>query len=127
MLGSAQDARGGAALHDPARAHDDQLVGQRLDDAEIVADEEVGEAVANLQLAEEIDDLGLHRYVEGRGRLVEDDQLRAKDDGARDGDALALAARELMRVAVAGGGIEAHLEQDLVHEGAALLAARLDA
>jgi hypothetical protein len=66
-----------------------------------VADEEVGEAVANLQLAEEIDDLGLHRHVEGRRRLVEDDQLRAQDDGARDGDALALAARELVRVAVA--------------------------
>ena len=39
-----------------------------------------------------------------RGRLVEHDDLRIQDHGPGDGDALALAARELVRVAVAPAG-----------------------
>ena len=47
-----------------------------------------------------------------RGRLVEDDELRLQDHGAGDGDALALAAGELVRVALGGGGVEADLLED---------------
>ena len=42
----------------------------------VVADEHVGEAVRLLQIAQELDDLLLHRAVERRGRLVENDELR---------------------------------------------------
>jgi hypothetical protein len=48
-----EDAGGGALLHDPALAHDNQLVGHRAHDLEVVADEEVGEIVAGLQVAQE--------------------------------------------------------------------------
>ena len=42
----------------------------------------------------------LHREVERRGRLVEQDEFGLERDGAGDGDALALAAGEFVREAV---------------------------
>src|SRR5262249_28449185 len=53
------------------------------------------------------------------GRLVEDDNLRAEDDCAGDGDALALTAGELVRVAVAAGRIELHLCERLARPSVA--------
>ena len=91
----------GSPFHDRPVSHHQHLVAHRPDDPQIVADEEVGEAVAGLERAEEGHDLGLHGDVEGRGRLVEHDEARLEDDGAGDGDALALPAGELVRVAVA--------------------------
>ena len=53
-----------------------------------------------LQRLQQIDDLRLDRHVERRHRLVADDQLRLEDHRPRDADALALAAGELVRIAV---------------------------
>jgi hypothetical protein len=47
-----------------------------------------------------VDDLRLEGDVERRGRLVRDQQVGTGDQGERDADALAHAARELMRVPV---------------------------
>ena len=47
---------------------------------------------------EQVDHLRLHRDVERRDRLVADDQLRPQRERARDAEALALAAGELVRV-----------------------------
>ena len=46
------------------------------------------------QVGERGGDLGLAFGVERRGRLVEQQQRRVAQNGARDGDALALAARQ---------------------------------
>jgi len=40
---------------------------------------------------QEVQDLGLHRNVQGRDRLVGDDQARMQGQGAGDADALSLA------------------------------------
>ncbi len=72
----------------------------------------IGQAALGPQPAQEVENLGLDRDVEGRGRLVEEEDARLEDQGAGDGDALALAARELVRVAVAEGGPEADLGQE---------------
>ena len=69
-------------------------------DAQVVGDEQVGQAEVVLQVVEQVDDLGLDRDVESRDRLVEDDQLRLEREGAGDADPLALTARELVREAV---------------------------
>jgi hypothetical protein len=82
-----------------------------LDHREVVADEEVGEARAALQVLHQVQDLRLHRDVEGRGRLVADQELGIAGQRAGDRDALALAAGELVRVLLAVGGIEADLGQ----------------
>ena len=62
------------------------------------------------QRLQQVQDLRLDRDVERRGRLVEQQDRRLEDQRARDGDALALAAGELVRVAEA----EARAEPDLV-------------
>src|SRR5216683_7193405 len=60
MFGGGHHAVGGAGLDDLAVLHDQDLVGERAHDPQVVADEEVGEAVARLQFAQEVDDLRLH-------------------------------------------------------------------
>ena len=72
-----------------------------LDDGQVVADEEIGEAELAPQLGQKVEDLRLHRDVERAGRLVAHDDARAQHEGAGDGDALALAARQLGRQALA--------------------------
>ena len=68
-----------------------------------------------LQVLEQVEDLRLHRDVERRDRLVADDQLRVDRERARDADALALAAGELVREAVVVLGVEADDLEQLLH------------
>ena len=68
------------------------------DHREIVADQEIGDAGVALQVAHQVEHLRLDRDVERRDRLVRDDQLGARDQRPRDGDALALAAGEFVRI-----------------------------
>ena len=110
-----------ADLLDAAVVHDDDLVGHghRLD--LVVGDVDGG----GLQPLVQVLDLGAHRDaelgVEVRERLVEQEDLRVADDGAAHGDALALAAGELARVAAEqrreaedlGGGADAGLDLGL--------------
>ena len=61
-------------------------------------------SIARLQplpdLVEQLEHLRLHRHVERRHRLVGDQQLGLHGERAGDADALALAAGELVRIAV---------------------------
>jgi hypothetical protein len=50
-------------------------------------------------------------------RLVADDQGRLERERPRDADALALAARQLVRIAAAVLGQEPHLPEQLLHAG----------
>ena len=72
----------------------------------IVGDQEIGEAEPVLQVAQEVEDLRLDRHVEGRGRLVANDEIGAHGDCARDRDALALAAGEFVRKLPRVGSVE---------------------
>src|SRR5437867_1737835 len=53
------------------------------------------------------------RDVQGRGRLVQDEEARPRRDRARDVHTLALAAGELVRIAMGEGGFEPDLGEDL--------------
>ena len=81
-----------------AEPHHRDAVADLLDDGEVVGDQEHRHVVGALQLADQLQDLGLHGDVERGGRLVGDQQLGIVGD--RDGDhhALALAAGELVRI-----------------------------
>ena len=61
-------------------------------------DEEIRESEPLLEIEQQIDDLRLHRDVERRDGLVADDERRLEREGARQPDALALAAAEFVRI-----------------------------
>ena len=65
------------------------------------------------QPLEQADDLGLDADVERRHRLVEHEQVGTDGERPGDADALALAARELVRVARAGVGRQLHEVEQL--------------
>src|ERR1700722_6235043 len=95
---SAKELANGRRLHQLARMHNgDPLAGLR-DDPEIVSDQEDRRARSSAEVAEQIEDARGDRYVEARGRLVGDEKPRRGGERHRDHDALAHAARKLMRI-----------------------------
>ena len=93
--------------------HDGHGVGDVANHGEVVRNEEVGDLQLHLQVLEQVDDARLNRHVKRGDGLVEKQQLGACGEGARDGDALALAARELRREAVNVVGVDAHEVHEL--------------
>ena len=65
-----------------------------------MGDEDVRQVELVLDVLEQVDDLRLDGHVQGRHRLVADDQLGLQGERAGDADALALATGELVREAV---------------------------
>ena len=90
------DVAGRAVFDDSTGIHDRYVVGDRTHDGEIVGDEDIGDALLALQADKQVEDFCAHRDIERRHRLVEHDEVRLRRDGARDRDALALAAGNLM-------------------------------
>jgi hypothetical protein len=97
VLGRREDLRDRSALHDDTVLHHEDTVGQVGDDSHVVGDEDDGGIEALAQVAHEVEDLGLDRDVERRGRLVGDEQQRVAGDRLRDHGALTLSARQLVR------------------------------
>ena len=102
-------------FHDLPLEHHRDAVADMVDNRDVVADEQVGEAQLLLEVLEQVQDLRLHRYVESARGLVTDNEPRFARQGARDPDALALTARELVRVAVDGIGGEPDAVEHLLH------------
>ena len=94
-------------LDDLSLPHRRGAVAHVGDDVHVVADQDEGHAARGLEIVEEVEDLGLHRHVEGRGRLVEEEEARAEEERAGDGDPLALSAGERVRVAAGELGRQA--------------------
>src|SRR5205085_8818083 len=102
-------------------------VGDVLHHREIVRDEDVREVEAPLKILQKIDHLRLDRDVERRDRLVADDEPRLDRERARDADALALPARELVRIAARVMRREADEPQQLLDARPQLLRSRDEA
>ena len=81
---------------------------------EVVGDEDHGHVAVVLQLAQQVEDLRLHRDVEPGGGLVGHEEAGGAGEGDGDHDALAHAARELRRVGLVAldGGGDADLHQE---------------
>jgi hypothetical protein len=88
------------------------MVGDVLDHSQIVRDEDVGQPKPVLQLAQEVEDLRADRDVQRRDRLIADDQFWFDRERAGDGDALALAAGEFVRITPLEPRLEADQSQD---------------
>ena len=93
-----QHVGGRPLLHHLAGVEHGHLVGDAAHDAEVVADEERGEAAPRLQLLQQVEDLRLDGDVEGGGRLVENEQIGFRGQRTGDQRALAHAAGQLMRI-----------------------------
>ena len=93
MLRAQVAARAGGA--DAAVGDDDEVVAEPLDDVELVAGEQHGDAAVGA-LAQHVDD-GLDRHrVESRERLVEHEHLGVVHERGRDLRALLVAEGELL-------------------------------
>ena len=82
-----------------------------LDHAQVMGDEQVGQAHLLLQVLKHIDHLGLDGNVQGRDRLVADDELWVDRQGAGNAHALPLTAGEFVGVAVGVLAVQAHALQ----------------
>jgi hypothetical protein len=93
------DRRRRPALDDAPEIHYRDAVAEMPDDAEVVRDEQHRQVELAAQAQEQIDDLRLDRHVERGDRLVADEEVGLHGERAGDGDALALPAGELVRIA----------------------------
>ena len=82
-----------------------------------MGNEEHGEPELALELHDLLQDLPLHDHVERGGRLVEQEQLWVEREGQGDDDALAHAARELVRIGVYATSVDAHELEQLASPG----------
>src|SRR5260221_11605902 len=98
-----------ALLDDAAEVNHRDLVAQIFHHREVVADQDGAPSELVPQILQEIEYLLLYRDVERADRLVGDDQLRLRNQGPRDRDALAVAAGEFVRIFVHIGIAQAHL------------------
>jgi len=95
-----EDGRGRSGLDDTAAVHHEQSVDRACHHAEVVADQQQRHAARLDQVADQVEDLALDRDVERGRRFVGDQQVGAAGQRHRNDDALALAARELVRMGV---------------------------
>ena len=103
MLRVVEKAARLSALDHPAGVHDDDLVRDLGDDAEVVRDQDHGGVELVLQPVDQLDDLRLDRDVERRRRLVRDQDVGVAGERHRDHRALAHPARKLVRIVVDPG------------------------
>ena len=111
---SGVEVGGRGVLDDLAGVHHRDPVAHAGDDAEVVGDQQHGDAEALLQVGEEVEDLRLDRDVERRRRLVGDEQLGFARQRHGDEHPLAHAAGHLERVlldALRRVGDADHVEQ----------------
>src|SRR4030067_585272 len=102
-------------LDDHAQVHDRHPVADVAHHAQVVGNEQVGQAELSLQVFQQVDYLGLDGDIQGRDRLAADDKLRIGGQGSGDTDALALPAGEFVRETVNQAWAEPYLQHQLVH------------
>ena len=95
-----------AVLDDLAVLHHADPLRDLAHDAEVVGDEQKRHAEPRLDVFQQRDDLRLHGDVERRGRLVGNQQIGLVGERHGDHDALALAAGELVRIALQAGSAD---------------------
>ncbi len=91
---------GGRYLNDPAEVHDRHPVAQVPDDGQVVRDEQQRQAQLGAQVLQQVQDGGLDADVQGRDRLVRDQQFGPQRQRPGDRDELPLAAGELPGIGV---------------------------
>ena len=81
---------------------------------EIMRNHHISQVMLGLQILQQIEDFGLHRNIQRRCWLIQQQGLRVWRKRTGNGDALALPARELMRIAKAKRRSKTDILQQLV-------------
>ena len=115
VLGSLEELVGRRQLHDAPDVHHGHAVADVSHDAQVVRHEEIRQPKLGLQIEQEIQDLGLHRHVQGRDGLIGDHQARVQGQRTGDADALSLAPAEGVREAAHVLGPEPDAAQEIRH------------
>ena len=103
----------GAHFYRAAQVHHQYRVSHMPHHRQVVRDKHVGSVELLLQVHKQVEHLRLDRYVQRRGRFIRHQHFGLQHHGPGQGDTLALAAREHMRVALVMLGAQA----DLFHHG----------
>ena len=98
-------------LHHLAQIHDADAVGDMLDNAQVMGDEQVGQTHLLLQILKHIDDLCLNGNVQCGDRLVTNDELGVHGQCTGNAHALTLTAGELVAVTVCVLAVQANALQ----------------
>ena len=98
MLRRLQDLQRRARLDDLALVHHDEVLGALCGEPQVMGNEEHGRAEFTREEPEVVEDLALHGHVEGRRRLVGDEQLRPGGEPDREQRTLPHATGKLVRV-----------------------------
>ena len=94
-------------LDQPAKIHYEHPMAHGSNNRQVMADKNDRQASLLLYLPKQIENLFAHGPVQRRDRLVANQYFRLENQGARDGNALRLPARQFVRVAAKEGLIEA--------------------
>jgi len=105
----------GVPSSNPAVVHHQDPVGRLAREPHFVGDDDHRRLEVESQSLHDIENLAYELRIQGRGRLVEEHQLRLHRERAGDRDALLLATRELRRVVVDLVG-----QPDLLEQGSSL-------
>ena len=100
MLRALEHVGGSAELDDAPEVHHRDAVAERPGRADVVRDQEQRQPAGAAQAEQQVQHLGAHGDVERRDRLVAHEPRGLGCERAGDRDALALPARELVRIAV---------------------------
>lgn len=79
-----------------------------------MGNEDIGQPEIPLQFIKQVQNLRLHRDIQGGHRLVEDHEIRVEDQRAGHGDALALPTGKLRRAPVGHVGTQRNPVENLV-------------
>src|SRR2546428_10461852 len=118
-----KDILGGAELDELREIHHPDPVGEVANHAQVVRDEDVRDAFGGLKFGQQVEDRGLDRNVQGRDRLVADDDVRRPGERPADGHPLPQPSGEFGRALLEVPWFEADLASELVHATASLRAA----
>src|SRR3981081_4156116 len=95
-----EDRIGRSALDDAAEIHHSDAAAHRAYDGEGVAYQDITEVEGLAQTAEQREPRRLHRHVEARRRLVQDDDLGVQRKDAREAYPPLLAAGNFVRIEI---------------------------
>ena len=76
MTGLIEHGAGGSLFDDSAEIHDPHAVGYMAHYVQVMRDYQNTDAEFSLELAQQVQNFTLYRYVEARGRFIRDNQFR---------------------------------------------------